>query len=234
MNFPKGLLEYKKYNGGAPWILEQIRRCFSYKCSEIIIVLGYHSDEYLSLFKKLISEDEYWHLLPEIYSPLKKHLSKIHLAINQSPHLGQFSSLQTGLQKLNNLSNIRSSIYPLTMITPIDVPLPSIETINALIECKNENEHEYEHEKKIDAIIPTFNGKGGHPILIGNDLINYILKFDLSDPHNNNIRLDKILQNSESNNFTIKKIATNDPTVTLNLNTFEKWNDFITEETKKS
>jgi len=50
-------------------------------------------------------------------------------------------------------------------ITPVDVPLFASDTIKALLHCKT------------DAGIPTYNGKTGHPIILGNDAAAKILAY---------------------------------------------------------
>jgi molybdenum cofactor cytidylyltransferase len=49
-------------------------------------------------------------------------------------------------------------------ITPVDVPLFSPDTVKALLSCKT------------DAGIPTYKGRTGHPIILGNDAVGRILK----------------------------------------------------------
>ena len=50
-------------------------------------------------------------------------------------------------------------------ITPVDVPLFSSDTVKALLNCKT------------DAGIPTYEGKTGHPIILGNNAVTGILNY---------------------------------------------------------
>jgi len=49
-------------------------------------------------------------------------------------------------------------------ITPVDVPIFSSDTVKALLSCKK------------DVGIPTYEGKTGHPIILGNEAVTKILK----------------------------------------------------------
>lgn len=235
MNFPKGLLSY---SNNVPWILEQIRRCLHYylesanssnkkniqnknssTLESIIIVLGYNNFEYRTLFDKLIFDDlEYWKLFPEKYQFIKEQLGRVHLVINPNPELGQFSSLQTGLielKKIINTSNIELS----TFVTLIDVPYPNHKTCSIIKKTLLDNNN-------LDAVIPEFEGKGGHPILINNKIINHILNIDLNNPLEKDTRLDKLLSNPQLS-LSIKRIEVNDSQITMNLNTLDKWKNYI-------
>jgi CTP:molybdopterin cytidylyltransferase MocA len=50
-------------------------------------------------------------------------------------------------------------------ITPVDVPLFASDTVKALLPCKK------------DVGIPTYEGKTGHPIILGNDAVTKILAY---------------------------------------------------------
>ena len=50
-------------------------------------------------------------------------------------------------------------------ITPVDIPLFTSDTVKALLNCK------------MDAGIPTFEGRTGHPIILGSDAVTGILKY---------------------------------------------------------
>src|SRR6266849_6091826 len=80
------------------------------------------------------------------------------LVRNPNPERGQFSSLQTGLQEV--LSRGRDS----SMVTLVDRPPPSAETLSQLAGEFQKKDH------SVWAVFPEYQGKHGHPILIGREL----------------------------------------------------------------
>jgi molybdenum cofactor cytidylyltransferase len=83
---------------------------------------------------------------------------------NPNPERGQFSSLQIGLQGL--LSRGRDS----AMVTLVDRPPPSAGTLALLLKRFCAREH------GIWAVVPEYQGKHGHPVLIGREMIEAFLK----------------------------------------------------------
>ena len=63
----------------------------------------------------------------ELTSVLLSDKFPFRLILNESPELGQLSSFQVGLQSLD-LSKVSG-----TLMTPVDVPLVSVETVKCLI-----------------------------------------------------------------------------------------------------
>jgi molybdenum cofactor cytidylyltransferase len=121
------------------------------------------------------------------------------LLVNTAPERGQFSSLQVGLQ--NVLDRGRDA----AMITLVDRPPARPETVAHL---RSVFEHAYAREKW--AVIPEFQGKHGHPILIGREMIHAFLTApaattarDVEHQHQNRIEY----------------VAVDDPFVTMNVDT---------------
>ena len=87
------------------------------------------------------------------------------LVVNPDPSRGQFSSLQTGLREVLNRGRDAA------MITLVDRPPVSAETIQTL-------ETEFERVLKLGlwAVVPEFQGKHGHPILAGREMIEAFLR----------------------------------------------------------
>ena len=83
---------------------------------------------------------------------------------NPHPERGQFSSLQTGLQHV--LSRGRDN----AMVTLVDRPPPSGETLTALLSAFAKREHD------VWAVVPEYQGKHGHPILIGREMMEAFLR----------------------------------------------------------
>lgn len=82
---------------------------------------------------------------------------------NPAPERGQFSSLQTGLQEVLNRG--RDS----AMVTLVDRPPPAAKTLGGLVRAFEQRGHE------IWAVVPEHDGKHGHPILIGREMMEVFL-----------------------------------------------------------
>lgn len=82
---------------------------------------------------------------------------------NPEPERGQLSSLQTGLQDV--LDRGRDS----AMVTLVDRPPPLPETLETLTKALSGRAH------GIWAVVPSFEGKHGHPFVIGREMIEVFL-----------------------------------------------------------
>ena len=117
---------------------------------------------------------------------------------NPTPELGQFSSLQTGLRAVLNRG--RDS----AMVTLVDRPAPNAETLSDL--AKNFKTRRY----GIWATIPEYQGRHGHPIIIGREMIEAFL----SAPATANAR-----EIEHANQSRISYLTVNDPQVITNADT---------------
>jgi molybdenum cofactor cytidylyltransferase len=117
---------------------------------------------------------------------------------NPAPERGQFSSMQTGLQAVLNLG--RDS----AMITLIDRPPPRSETLNALVNAFASREH------GVWAIVPECEGKHGHPLVIGREMIEAFLRA----PVTRNAR-----EIEHANQNRIRYLAVKDSLITTNIDT---------------
>jgi molybdenum cofactor cytidylyltransferase len=86
-----------------------------------------------------------------------------YLVRNSQPERGQFSSLQTGLAEVLNQG--RDS----AMVTLVDRPPPRPETLQTLVEAFERRAH------SVWAVVPEYEGKHGHPILIGREMMGAFL-----------------------------------------------------------
>jgi len=93
----------------------------------------------------------------EKINKLVEGYSKVKVVYNEEFHKGMFSSVKKGIQ------NVTQKKF---LLTPGDYPLISKSVVKRLV-----NE-----EREI--VIPSFNGKGGHPILLNSSLIKEILDED--------------------------------------------------------
>ncbi|MBZ5646687.1 MAG: nucleotidyltransferase family protein [Acidobacteriia bacterium] len=98
-------------------------------------------------------------IAPVVYS------TSASLVVNQHPERGQFSSLQVGLHEVLNRG--RDS----AIVTLVDRPPCSPETLRAL--CSGFREASEEGKW---AVVPEYEGKHGHPVVIGREMIEAFLK----------------------------------------------------------
>ena len=87
------------------------------------------------------------------------------LIVNLHPERGQFSSLQTGLQEVLNHGRDAA------IVTLVDRPPCSPETLRALASAFREANEEGKW-----AVVPEYEGKHGHPIVIGREMMEAFLK----------------------------------------------------------
>jgi molybdenum cofactor cytidylyltransferase len=112
--------------------------------------------------------------------------------INPDPDRGQFSSIQTGLQAVGGAA----------FLLPVDVPAPAPAVWSAL---------ERALSGPVDAVVPVFDGKGGHPVLISQSFNRRLLT--LSADH----RLDAAIHALAPE--AVRRVEVEDGRVTANVNT---------------
>jgi molybdenum cofactor cytidylyltransferase len=125
------------------------------------------------------------------------------LVVNPEPWRGQFSSLRVGLQEVLNRGRDAA------MVTLVDRPPVRRETIEAL-----ESAFEHAIEKRKWAVIPEYEGKHGHPILVGREMLEQFLRA----PENSNARAVEREHQSE-----IEYVPVDDPLVAFNIDTPEQY-----------
>ncbi len=125
------------------------------------------------------------------------------LVVNPNPERGQFSSLQAGLRELVNRG------CNAALITLVDRPPIKRETLATL---KAAFEASLAGGKW--AVIPEYQGKHGHPILAGRDMIDAFLRA----PDTSNAR-----DIEHANQEAIEYIAVDDPFVSFNVDTPEQY-----------
>lgn len=126
---------------------------------------------------------------------------KTNFVINSNWQQGQFSSLKTGLE-----AALKASAN-LALILPIDTAVFKLETISKLSESLDKN-------SDANAIIPTFGGKQGHPILITQNFMKSLVEKDSQTS-----RLDEEIKKAGH----IVNVAVDDPGITSNINTKKDW-----------
>jgi len=124
------------------------------------------------------------------------------LVRNPHPERGQFSSLQAGLHDVLNRG------WDNAMVTLVDRPPASAETLSKLVSAFGDRAH------GVWAIVPEYQGKHGHPILIGREMIEAFLRA----PATSNAR-----EVEHANQPRISYVTVEDPVVAANVDTPEDY-----------
>ncbi|MBZ5522325.1 MAG: nucleotidyltransferase family protein [Acidobacteriia bacterium] len=122
------------------------------------------------------------------------------LVRNPHPEEGQFSSLRLGLTEVLKMGRDAA------ILTLVDRPAPAPQTIELL-----QNEF-LTGGKEIWAVVPEFNQKHGHPIVIGREMIEAFLRA----PAASNAR-----EVEHANQARVRYVTVSDPNVAVNVNTPE-------------
>jgi molybdenum cofactor cytidylyltransferase len=126
-----------------------------------------------------------------------------YLVHNSQPELGQFSSLRLGLQAVLNRGR------DTTCVTLVDRPPAQPQTLTALKQRFLSTSPDTTW-----AIVPEFNGKHGHPVLFGREMIEVFLR---ATPASNAREIE------HENQSRIEYFSVDDPRVVLNINTPEEY-----------
>jgi molybdenum cofactor cytidylyltransferase len=126
------------------------------------------------------------------------------LVVNPNPEQGQFSSLQVGLREVLNHGRDAA------IVTLVDRPPAEVETIEYLKTVFLSS------DEQVWAVVPEYQGKHGHPIVIGREMIEAFLRA----PVHSSAR-----DVEHTNQSHIRYVPVSDPLVTANVDTpedFEK------------
>jgi len=126
------------------------------------------------------------------------------MAINPNPQLGQFSSLQAGLQDVLNRGRDAA------IVTLVDRPPAEIETIEQLQAAFLGG------DDQAWAVVPEYQGKHGHPFVIGREMIEAFLRAPVGS---------SAREVEHANQPHIRYVPVSDPLVVANVDTpedFEK------------
>jgi len=144
-------------------------------------------------------------LAPAVYS------AGASLVRNPAPELGQFSSLRVGLREVLNLGRDAA------MITLVDRPPASaaaLDKLRAAFEAAS---------SEIWAVVPEYNGRHGHPILVGREMIEAFLKA----PETATARDVERQQQRH-----VEYVPVDDPRVAMNVNTPEDYAALLNTQTR--
>ncbi len=216
MGTPKGLLDYH----GHPWLVEQLERFKAASGKRVIIVLGFYYEQYFEQMPWLREAEK---------GPIDQLGLKISTTINPNPEHGQFSSLQCAVASLKNKPSSlaarrtpnaeRFFIFeklPGAFILPIDVPCPGEEVFQKLAE---------DFSPSIDAVIPRYQSKGGHPVFLGGDFLSRLAEVPLTSPF---ARLDLQIQSLPEDRIAL--VSVNDKSISLNMNSMNEFQNYAQTE----
>lgn len=124
---------------------------------------------------------------------------QLSVTINQKPQDGQFSSIICGLRR------IAQGPFPGAFILPVDMLSPGRNTWEALRNALT---------VPAEVSIPSWKGKGGHPVLLSGEFIRRLLSLHGSPADS---RLDEEIKKLPGN--SVRYIETKDNNVIGNVNT---------------
>jgi len=127
---------------------------------------------------------------------------EVNVIINSQPQLGPFSTLQAVLNMVDKKTTI--------IVQPIDVPILNKEDLATIIKEDN------------TIVIPVYNAKNGHPVKLKPEFWNTLLTIDAT---NDKSRLDT--QIKIFNASSISYVNVNDSSICQNINTKEKWYNYV-------
>ena len=125
------------------------------------------------------------------------------LVVNREPERGQFSSLQAGLQDVLNRGRDAA------MITLVDRPPVKPATIEALDDAFEQALRQWKW-----AVVPEYQGKHGHPILVGREMMEMFLKAPASS---------SAREIEHAHQDKVVYIAVDDPLVVADVDTPEQY-----------
>lgn len=189
-------------------------------CSVIILAAGYSSrmerpklalsfDKNLTFLEKIIQE-YYQFGCKEIIIVLNKEgeylanrlflkLKNARIVLNEHPEWERFYSVKLGLQGL-------SQQHPV-FIHNVDNPFVNTKILESLLS----------QDVNTDYIVPSFDGKGGHPILISNKVCQALISAEKND-----LVLSDFLKGYDK-----KRVIVDDKRILININTHTKYQEFF-------
>lgn len=127
---------------------------------------------------------------------------------NRDWEQGRFSSIQCALERIVAEHGLVS-----VLMLPVDVVGVPIETIKSIIDAGIATQSN---------IIPTFEGKGGHPVVLCSETIKTILETSVEEG-----RLNEILGRGVWPYARTKRIEVGTDSVLRNVNTKEEWDGVL-------
>ncbi len=131
-----------------------------------------------------------------------EHKDKIRTVLNPAPEKERFFSLQTGLKALNPTGAV--------FLHNVDNPFLEQQLLQALVEVSKA--HAY--------VFPMYHGKGGHPILLSQEIVKALIE---TQDYNQNLKV--FLQSYSKINVPV-----NDPKILANINSPEEYERYFLNE----
>lgn len=167
-------------------------------------------DKHISLLEKIVATYSSFEagqinivLNPEGYKYVQHNIPQVaeyaEIIINEHPERGRFSSLKLGLQNIYD----NTACY----IQNTDNPFVTEELLGLMDNLTEPDTY----------IVPVYKGKGGHPILIGSEIIKHLLSLDDAD-HDLKVLL---------NSFKKREVETEDKNILVNINSQEDYHNYF-------
>lgn len=184
---------------GKPWLTEQLDRFSAVGGRRAVVVLGYRQREYLEALGWLDDARQ----KPVLYNGVA-----VSAAVNPIPEFGPFSTIQCGARRL-----LAEKGVPGAYVLPIDVPCPSAPVWRELAAGMT---------GPIAACLPRCGARGGHPVLLSADFMSTLVA---QSTDSESARLD--CQIGRLGPERVRRVMVDDPRISLNLNTPERWQTFV-------
>ncbi len=184
---PKGLVAH----AGRPWLAAQLDALARVDV-KAVVVLGF-------------DRADYDRAMPDLPG-------RVRVVVNPHPERGPFTSLQCGLSAVD----LGAAVY----VLPVDVPAP-VPTVWAALAAAldapagSTPSSGAPSDPRVDAVVPTFEGRGGHPVLLSPAFASWLRGRPESS------RLD--LELSCLVPPRLVRVPVHDPGIRLNLNAPEDW-----------
>lgn len=183
---------------GKSWLTEQLDRFSAAGGKRAVVVLGYRKQEYLDAISWLEGAME---------EPFRYNGVSVSVVLNRYPELGPFSTIQAGARLL--VDEESAGAY----VLPIDVPAPVSATWQALADVAGEQG---------GVCLPRCAERGGHPVLLTADFLKVLVAQPLDGEDS---RLDRQIKKLDPR--SVKRVVVDDPSISLNLNTPERWQGYL-------
>ncbi len=183
----------------------------SKRMGEIKGLLEYKGKPFLAYQIERLLEIGFWEIVvvlgkdSKIYQDKIPKLNDLIVTLNPQPDKGQFSSIQYGILAVSKVSQAGA------FILPVDVPCPNRSVWELLVQGLISTD--------VNVVIPEYEGKKGHPVLLSEEFKQYLLTCKKDARLDFEINKQKELQKA-------KIISVKDIKITYNLNTLEEWEEF--------
>ncbi len=186
MGTSKGLLHIN----GTPWFQHHIERFKQFGGKNVVVVFGYDFPHYLNYLNCKRDITGSW---------LDRFGLNVGVVLNPNPQLGQFSSIQCGLEFINQHD------FSASFVLPVDTPSPAESVWKALTSKRTTT-------KKV--CVPSYYGKGGHPVLLVREFWDILTRLSPDLPES---RLDKQIELLPEEEICYVNV--DDPSILKNVNT---------------